>query len=189
MLKLEGLPYEFLHLPPLMRKLPTVLSKEEAMTFKSCQLLKHKILIGLLYGCIALWEVRAVRLQDLDFDHQATQSGTRQAKDRFSTAFQTFSSSVDLKNPLAENPKTYLDITTTHKQGGDFHFVILNDSVQWAVTSFKICWNHFQDVVHTSPHLLMHFARRWIDIINFKKNLLGHEAIETTMMYLCRLLN
>lgn len=67
MLKCEGLPYEFLRLPSIKheKKLPTVLSKEEVWRLlKNCQLLKHKILIGLLYGCgLRCGEVRAVRLQ------------------------------------------------------------------------------------------------------------------------------
>lgn len=34
-----------------------------------CSLLKHRILIGLLYGCGLRWmEVRSIRLADLDFD-------------------------------------------------------------------------------------------------------------------------
>ncbi|WP_426065047.1 tyrosine-type recombinase/integrase [Flavobacterium sp. DSP2-3-1] len=35
------------------------------------KLLKHKILIGLLYGCgLRCMEARSVRLQDLDFDRK-----------------------------------------------------------------------------------------------------------------------
>ena len=35
----------------------------------NCSLLKHKILIGLLYGCgLRCLEVRSLRLGDLDFD-------------------------------------------------------------------------------------------------------------------------
>jgi hypothetical protein len=37
--------------------------------FQCAKLLKHKILIGLLYGC-GLLEARSVRLQDLDFDRK-----------------------------------------------------------------------------------------------------------------------
>lgn len=49
-----------------------VLSKEEVCRLlNNCKLLKHKILIGLLYGsgfrCI---EVRSEGLQDLDFDRE-----------------------------------------------------------------------------------------------------------------------
>lgn len=54
MLKTEGLPYEHLHLPEIARPkpLPVILSRQEIWAMlKSAQLLKHKLLIGLLYGC------------------------------------------------------------------------------------------------------------------------------------------
>ena len=72
LLKSEGLPYSFLHLPEIKeaKKLPVVLSKEEVWKMlTNCSLLKHKILIGLLYGCgLRCLEVRSLRLGDLDFD-------------------------------------------------------------------------------------------------------------------------
>jgi integrase len=74
LLKSEGLPYQFLHLPSIKqeKKLPVVLSKQEVWSMlQKAKLLKHKILIGLLYGCgLRCMEVRAVRLQDLDFDRK-----------------------------------------------------------------------------------------------------------------------
>jgi integrase/recombinase XerD len=72
LLKSEGLEYKYLHLPAIKgeKKLPVVLSKAEVWAMlKSCTLLKHKVLIGLLYGCgLRCMEVRSVRLADLDFD-------------------------------------------------------------------------------------------------------------------------
>ena len=73
-LKTEGLPYHHLHLPSIDRaeKLPVILSRQEiwAMLHKA-QLLKHRILIGLLYGCgLRCMEVRNVRLRDMDFDRK-----------------------------------------------------------------------------------------------------------------------
>jgi integrase len=73
LLKSEGLPYEYLRLPSIKheKKLPVVLSKAEVWAMlKGAKLLKHKILIGLLYGCgLRCMEARSVRLQDLDFDN------------------------------------------------------------------------------------------------------------------------
>jgi hypothetical protein len=53
LLKSEGLPCEYLHLPSIKhdKKLPTVLKRRSFRLLHHCQLLKHKILIGLLYGC------------------------------------------------------------------------------------------------------------------------------------------
>ena len=74
LLKSESLPYEFLRLPSIKheKKLPVVLSKEEVWAMlQNAKLLKHKILIGLLYGCgLRCMEARGVRLQDLDFDRK-----------------------------------------------------------------------------------------------------------------------
>jgi hypothetical protein len=57
LLKTEGLPYEHLHLPAIARaeKLPVILSRQEIWRMLTgAQLLKHRILIGLLYGWTAL---------------------------------------------------------------------------------------------------------------------------------------
>jgi integrase len=49
-----------------------VLSKAEVWAMLThCPLLKHRILIGLLYGCgLRCLEVRSIRLADLDFDRK-----------------------------------------------------------------------------------------------------------------------
>ena len=64
LLKAEGLPYAHLHLPalPKQRKLPVILSRQELWAMLTHgQLLKHKILIGLLYGCgLRCMEVRNI---------------------------------------------------------------------------------------------------------------------------------
>ncbi len=74
LLKSEGLSYDSLSLPEIKRekKLPVVLSKQEVWQMLSgCKLLKHKILIGILYGCgLRCMEVRNLRLCDLDFDRK-----------------------------------------------------------------------------------------------------------------------
>ena len=56
LLKSEGLPYEYLRLPSIKheKKLPVVLSKEEVWAMlQGAKLLKHKILIGLLYAVVS----------------------------------------------------------------------------------------------------------------------------------------
>lgn len=54
------------------KKLPVILSREELwQMLQKAVLLKHKILIGLLYGCgLRCMEVRNLRLRDLDFDRK-----------------------------------------------------------------------------------------------------------------------
>ena len=74
LLKSEGLAYDYLMLPEIRKemKLPVVLSKAEIWRMLTVtKLLKHKILLGLLYGCgLRCFEVRNVRLRDLDFDRK-----------------------------------------------------------------------------------------------------------------------
>ena len=190
MLKSEGLPYEFLHLPTIKheKKLPTVLSKEEVWRLlKSCQLLKHKILIGLLYGCgLRCGEVRAVRLQDLDFDRmQLKVVQGKGKKDRFLPL------SKHLVRGLkayieAEKPKTYLfNGQPAGRAGGDFDSRYSQRGVQWAVKQACKSAGITKDVcVHTLRHTFAtHLLEDGLDIISLK-NLLGHEDIETTMLYL-----
>ncbi|WP_370539733.1 tyrosine-type recombinase/integrase [Algoriphagus sp. Y33] len=63
-----------IELPTIKRskKLPAVLSQEEVRKLlKAPKLLKHHILIALLYGCgLRCFEVRNLRIADLDFDRK-----------------------------------------------------------------------------------------------------------------------
>jgi integrase/recombinase XerD len=72
LLKTENLPYDYLHLPsiPKEKKLPVILSREEIWKMlQHADLLKHRLLIGLIYGCgLRCMEVRNIELKHLDFD-------------------------------------------------------------------------------------------------------------------------
>jgi integrase/recombinase XerD len=125
LLKSEGFPYEYLRLPSIKheKKLPVVLSKAEVWAMlQGAKLLKHKILIGLLYGCgLRCMEVRSVRLQDLDFDRkQLKVVQGKGKKDRYVPL------SVHLIRGLkkyieAEKPKDYLfNGQPIARSGGDF---------------------------------------------------------------------
>nr|WP_319800849.1 tyrosine-type recombinase/integrase [Flavobacterium sp. 7A] len=191
LLKSEGLPYEYLHLPSIKheKKLPTVLSKEEVWRMlKSCQLLKHKVLIGLLYGCgLRCMEARSVRLQDLDFDRQQLKVVQGKGKkDRY----------VPLSEHLirvlkvyieAEKPKTYLfngqpvaraggNTSSTLSTGFDSRYS--QRGVQWAVKQASKAAGITKDVcVHTLRHTFAtHLLEDGLDIVSLK-NLLGHEQI------------
>jgi integrase/recombinase XerD len=185
MLKSEGLPYEFLQLPSIKyeKKLPTILSKEEVWRLlKNCQLLKHKILIGLLYGCgLRCGEVRAVRLQDLDFDRlQLKVVQGKNKKDRYVPLSQHLIRG--LKTYIeAEKPKTYLfNGQPAGRAGGDFDSRYSQRGVQWAVKQACKSAKITKDVcVHTLRHTFAtHLLEDGLDIITLK-NLLGHKDIET----------
>ena len=69
-----------------------------------CKLLKHKILIGILYGCgLRCMEVRNLRLCDLDFDRkQLKVVQGKGKKDRY----------VPLGSALPSILKKYIALTT-----------------------------------------------------------------------------
>jgi integrase len=84
LLKSEGLPYEFLRLPSIKheKKLPVVLSKEEVWAMlQNAKLLKHRILIGLFYGCgLAVVSSKCTaRLGSIENNSKSF----RQSKDRY----------------------------------------------------------------------------------------------------------
>jgi len=191
LLKLEGLPYEYLRLPEIKheKKLPVVLSKEEVWAMlQSCQLLKHKILIGLLYGCgLRCMEVRNVRIADLDFDRkQLRVVQGKGKKDRYVPL------SIHLIRGLkkyleAEKPKDWIfnGQPFPDRSGGDFDSRYSQRGVQWAVKQASKLAKIKKEVhVHTLRHTYAtHLLEDGLDILSVKE-LLGHSNIETTMEYL-----
>jgi site-specific recombinase XerD len=186
--RLEGLKEKRIALPSIYKekKLPTVLSRQEMKSmFKAARLLKHRLLLGLLYGCgLRCGEVRSILLKDIDLDRSMLL--VRQGKgnkDRY----------VPLGNLLvrgitsfieAELPQTYLftgnphhteDVDTCYSQKG----------VQWVVKSLSKKAGIIKDVYpHTLRHTYAtHLLEDGMDIVSVK-NLLGHANIETTMIYL-----
>lgn len=199
LLKTEGLPYSFLHLPaiPKVNKLPTVLSRQEVWRMlQTAELLKHKLLIGLIYGCgLRCMEVRNIELQHLDFDRRMlhiVQGKGR--KDRY----------VPLSEHLirglktfikVENPVQYLfngnhnrnieeiDILTPKSTGFDSRYS--QRGVQWVIKTISKKAGITKEVhTHTLRHsYATHLLEDGVPIIMVQK-LLGHERIESTMEYL-----
>jgi integrase/recombinase XerD len=190
LLKTEGLPYGFLQLPEIKKdkKLPVVLSKEEVWAMlRHCPLLKHRILVGLLYGCgLRCMEVRSVRLADLDFDRkQLKVVQGKGKKDRY----------VPLSEHLVRGLKTYLAAEKPDdylfngqpvgRGGGDFDGRYSQRGVQWAIKeAAKRAGIRKEVSVHTLRHTFAtHLLEDGLDILTLK-DLLGHQNIETTMEYL-----
>lgn len=191
LLKSEGLAYDFLRLPEIRReqKLPVVLSKKEVWDMlQAAKLLKHKMLIGLLYGCgLRCMEVRNVRIRDLDFDRkQLHVVQGKGKKDRY----------VPLSEHLVRGLKTYLEAEKpkdwifngqplADRSGGDFDSRYSQRGVQWAVKQAGQQAGIAKEVhVHTLRHsFATHLLEDGMDIITLK-DLLGHRNLETTMLYL-----
>ena len=189
--KVEGLKFSELGLPSIKRpnKLPVVLSKQEVWSLlKAPELLKHKVLIGLLYGCgLRCLEVRSVRLCDLDFDRKVLHVVQGKGKkDRM----------VPLSHHMIRALKKYIDAEhpeewlfngqpEANRKGGDFDSRYSQKGVQWAVNSAAKKAGIIKHVnVHTLRHTFAtHLLEDGMDIMTLK-DLLGHECIDTTMVYL-----
>jgi site-specific recombinase XerD len=190
LLKSEGLPYDYLQLPAIRKekKLPVVLSKEEVWRMLcSCRLLKHRILLGLLYGCgLRCFEVCNVRLRDLDFDrkvlHVVHGKGN---KDRILPLSAHLIRG--LQNYIAsEKPNDWLfNGQPSERSGGNFANRYSHRGVQWAVKQASKLAGIIKDVhVHTLRHTFAtHLLEDGLDIITVKE-MLGHARIQTTMEYL-----
>jgi integrase/recombinase XerD len=189
--KYEGIKKEDIGLPIIVRpkKLPVVLSKEEVWSLiKAPELLKHRILIGLLYGCgVRCLEARSVRIADIDFDRRMlhVKSG-KGKKDRY----------VPLSEHLIRGLKQYIETELPeewlfngqpleNRKGGDFDSRYSQKGVQWAVQSAARKAGISKHVnVHTLRHTYAtHLLEDGMDIMTLK-DMLGHERIETTMIYL-----
>ena len=190
LLKSEGLPYDFLRLPSIKheKKLPVVLSKQEVWAMlQSAQLLKHKILIGLLYGCgLRCMEVRSVRLQDLDFDRKQLKIVQgKGSKDRYVPLSEHLIRGIK-KYIIAEKPQDYLfNGQPNGRAGCDFDSRYSQRGVQWAVKQVAKAAGIKKEVhTHTMRHsYATHLLEDGMDIMTLK-GLLGHENIETTIEYL-----
>ena len=193
LLKTEGLPYQHLHLPSIARadKLPVILSRQEiwAMLHKA-QLLKHKILIGLLYGCgLRCHEVRGLELKQLDFDrrllHVVQGKG---GKDRYVPLSEHLIRGIK-KYLSAERPVRFLFEGTGNPEGKGFDGRYSQRGVQWAVKTVARQAGILKDV-HT--HMLRHtYATHLLeDGVNSLtvQKMMGHQNIESTLVYLhvCR---
>jgi integrase/recombinase XerD len=191
LLKSENLPYEFLRLPEIKseKKIQVVLSKEEVWrVLNSRILLKHKILISLLYSCgLRCMEARNVRMQDLDFDRkQLRVVQSKGKKGRYVPL--SIHMVQDLKKYIkTEKPKDWIfnGQPMPNRSGGDFDSRYSQKGVQWAVKNACKKAGIIKDVhVHTLRHTFAtHLLEDGMDIITLK-NLLGHERVETTLTYL-----
>lgn len=189
LLKTEGLPYEHLHLPAIKKdkKLPVILSREELwQMLQSASLLKHKLLIGLLYGCgLRCMEVRNLRLRDLDFDRKLVHIvQSKGKKDRYVPLSEHLVRGIK-KYVAAEHPRQYLFEGTGNPEGKGFDGRYSQRGVQWAVKTVARQAGIIKEV-HT--HMLRHsyathLLEDGVNIITVQK-LLGHANIENTMVYL-----
>ena len=190
---MEGLKDKRIELPSIKydKKLPAVLSREEVRRLlKAPKLLKHRVLIGLLYGCgLRCFEVRNLKISDLDFDRQMLHVRLGKGKkDRYVPLSPIMSRG--LKAYInAESPSTWLfngrEQEITGRAGGDFDSRYSQRGIQWALKQAKKDAGITKEItVHTLRHTYAtHLLEEGLDILSIK-DLLGHECIDTTMIYL-----
>lgn len=199
--RIEGMKDKRIELPTIKRakKLPVVLSQDEVRRLlKAPALLKHRVLIGLLYGCgLRCFEVRNLKIADLDFDRKMLHvKDGKGKKDRY----------VPLADLLIRGIKAYLEAEQPNewvfnskdqeirgRAGGDtsatlstgFDSRYSQRGIQWAVNQAKKKAGILKPMnVHTLRHTFAtHLLEEGLDILTIK-DLLGHESIDTTMVYL-----
>jgi integrase/recombinase XerD len=168
----EGRDARAIQLPSINRdmKLPVVLSRGELkLLLKTPELLKHRILLGVLYGCgLRCHEARSLLIKDVDFERNmihVRQSKGR--KDRY----------VPIGENLCRGLKNYL--------ASEVHEGFSQKGVQWVVReTTRKTGIQKQMTVHTLRHTYAtHLLEEGLDIVSIKE-LLGHAHIETTMVYL-----
>lgn len=187
---MEGLKDKRIELPSIKREktLPIVLSREEVKRLLLApRLLKHRILLGLLYGCgLRCFEVRNIRLADLDFDRKMLHVRKGKGKkDRYLPLSEHLIRGLQ-KYIQSENPQEWIfNGQPEGLAGGDFDGRYSQRGVQWAVkTASKEAKILKEITVHTLRHTYAtHLLEDGLDIMTIK-DLLGHECIDTTLVYL-----
>ena len=180
--KLKGLPYQQFSLPAIERsdKLPVVLNASEVKALiKACDLLKHRLLISLCYGCgLRCSEVRNLTLADVDTERGMVHIRQgKGGKDRCLPMGNMLSRGIKAYI-AAEKPRTYLF------EGHDGN-ALSQRGTQWVVSQAVKRSGIVKEVsLHTLRHTYAtHLLEQGVNILTIKE-LLGHAHIETTMIYL-----
>jgi len=166
------------------KQLPVVLSKAEVrLLLKTPKLLKHRILLALLYDCgLRNFELCNLRITDIDFDRRQVHIRKGKGrKDRYVPISALLLRGIR-KYLSSEKPYEYL--FNGKSQTGE-SIALTARGVQWAVREARKRSGVKKAVTaHGLRHTYAtHLLEMGIDIVTLK-NLLGHVDIHTTMMYL-----
>lgn len=163
------------------QKLPVVLSQNECEAmFRAPGLLKHRVLLALIYSC-GLRAGEASRLKIADIDSGRMMIHIRQSKwnkDRY----------VPLSPLILRGLRKYFKkyhpvdyLFNGRKPGSPLSVGAMQSTLQKAV---KKCLFRKRITLHTLRHsYATHLLEMGMDIVTIKE-LLGHEHIQTTMIYL-----
>lgn len=165
-------------------KLPVVLSPGEVrLLLKTPKLLKHRLVLALLYGCgLRCFELRNLQVKDLDFERNMLH--VRQGKGRKDRY-------VPLAGMLVRGLQSYIAAEqpslwcfTGHDRQGKTAALSMR-GVQWIVKEARKRSGIQKEVTtHSLRHsYATHLLEQGLDIISIKE-LLGHSDIQTTLVYL-----
>ncbi len=180
--RLRGLPYEQFSLPAIERndKLPVVLSASEVRALlKACDLLKHRLLIALCYGCgLRCAEVRQLRIGDVDTERAMVHVHQGKGnKDRC----------LPMGSMLQRGIRSYMEVEKPRQFlfEGNNGEAYSQRGAQWAITQAVKKSGIVKEVtLHTLRHTYAtHLLEQGVNILTIKE-LLGHAHIDTTMVYL-----
>ena len=192
--RMEGLDELRLKLPVIKRrrKLPVVLSKEEiaAMMNIPC-LLKHRVMIALLYGCgLRCGEVRNIMVTDIDLDRAVLH--VRQGKgkkDRYMPLGKTLPMVLQQYIKI-QRPQQWLFPGQRWGKNTKRFFTVFEPqygqrSIQWAIKRAATVAGICKPVnVHSLRHTYAtHLLEDGVNILTIKE-LMGHAHISTTLIYL-----
>jgi len=167
------------------KDLPVVLNKREVRELLSApKYLKHRLILGMLYGCgLRSYELCKLLQSDIDFDRKTVFIKKQKGKvDRY----------VPLSSHLDRGLRSYFNTENPVKHV--FNSQVTKDGVVGPLTTAGIQWviKECRSKVNTqkkfTAHTLRHsYATHLLeDGMNIMclKELLGHAHIETTMVYL-----
>ena len=184
--KVLGVPSKQVFLPKLRlpKKLPVVLSQPEVrQMIKAARLLKHKLIIGLIYGCgLRRFELLNLQVKDADLDRGMLH--IRQGKGRKDRYVPLGNLLVRGLRKYINNEKPYLWLFNGRGDDGSLQQFSAT-GVQWAIREARKRTGIKKRVTsHVLRHTYAtHLLEMGLDIMTLK-DLLGHVDIHTTMVYL-----
>lgn len=185
--KVMGMEQKRIQLPQIRRQkdLPIVLNKQEVRTLlKAPKFLKHRLMLGLLYGCgLRSYELCNLLQSDIDFERKTVFVKKKKGKtDRYLPLSKHLIRG--LKNYLeTEKPINYLFNSQVTKQGLPQPITVR--AIQWIIKENRSkVGTQKKFTAHTLRHTYAtHLLESGLNIMSLKE-LLGHAHIETTMIYL-----
>jgi site-specific recombinase XerD len=181
--RLLGMNDKIVHLPSIKRqhKLPVVLNYDECKAlFKAPELLKHRVLLSFMYSAgLRAREVSRIKLSDIDSGRMMIHiRQSKYNKDRYVPLSPMMLKGLR-KYYYACSPVDYLF------NGNEPGLPLSVRGMQWALReAVKKCKLQKGITLHTLRHsYATHLLEFGMDIVTIK-DLLGHERIETTLVYL-----